>query len=235
MAYTTITAIRDADPAGAGFPDWTDDQIQEMIDRWSDFIDLHTGQWFDSRSLTLTIDGQGGRILHLPVPVITLTKLQMNESGCDEDLNDVVVYNRRGGSEGLDDRRNPKVAIKNTKTSIYSGVDTSRFFIKGFRNQLLAGTFGFTESDGSTPLRIVRANIKLVLMEIENGGLIPTPAPPGLIVKEVTDGHSITYGSTSGSGVAETSSLTGDSETDLTIADYKAPINVGITVEPVYA
>ncbi len=227
--YITIQEVRDSDPDGQGYPDWTDAEISEMIDRHEGFIDFHTGQFFNKQALTLKVDGQGGRILHLGIPIIELRKLQINDSGQDEDItNDVIVYDGRTFPQ--DDRRNPKVALTAGKRSIFAGrTDPRRIFLRGYRNQLLEGDFGFVEADDSTPLRIKRAVLRLVVREIEAGGLNPDPEPPGYIVKEVTDGHSITYGTQGGGDVAETASLTGDADIDQTIADYRVPVKIGIT------
>lgn len=227
--YITITDVRDADPTEQDYPDWTDDQITEMIDRWEDFVDFHTGQFFNEQALTLKLDGEGGRMLHLSIPIIDLTKLQINDSGQDEDItSDVIIYNGRGFPS--DDRRNPKIALTAGKRSIFAGsVNPRRIFLRGYRNQLMEGTFGFVEPDGSTPLRIQRAILRLVVMEIERGGLDPEPTPPGYIVKEVTDGHSITYGTQGGGDVAETASLTGDNKIDQVIADYKVAQRIAVT------
>lgn len=227
--YITVQDVRDADPSGQDYPDLTDAEIEDMIDRHEEFIDFHTGQFFNEQSLTLKLDGQGGRILHLTIPIIELTKLEINDSGQPEDIsNDVIVYDGRGFPQ--DDRRNPKIALTAGKRSIFAGaVNPRRVFLRGYRNQLLEGKFGFVEPDGSTPARIQRAVLRLVVREIERGGLSPEPIPPGYVVKEVTDGHSITYGTQGGGDVAETTSLTGDSEIDQTIADYRVPAKIGVT------
>ena len=223
--YIDIATVRVADPTGDGYPDWEDAQIGDMIDRWQEFIETHTGQFFEERELTLLLDGQGGRILHLPIPIIELQQLQVNNSGVDELLADVVVYNARGFPR--DDRLNPKIVIKIDRTSIFSGVNGERKFWRGYQNQLVKGKFGYTETDGTTPLRIRRALLRLVVMEIERGDDLGAATRPGMIVKETTDGHSISYGGTGGGG--DTASLTGDAEVDQTIADYRAPATVGVT------
>lgn len=226
--YITIQEVRDSDPTEAGYPDWTDDQITEMIDRHESFIDFHTGQFFNEQALAFKMDGEGGRILHLHVPIIGLTKIQVNDSGQDESLSDVIVYDGRGFP--TDDRRNPKIALTAGRASIFAGASNPRrVFLRGYRNQYLEGSFGFVEPDGSTPLRIQRAVLRLVIQEINRGGLAPDPTPPGYVIKEVTDGHSITYGTQSGGSLAESSSLTGDEEIDRTIADYRVPSKIGVT------
>lgn len=228
--YITIVDVRKTDPDyPPGYPDWSDDDITEMIDRHEGFIDFHTGQFFNEQALILKVDGQGGRILHLNIPIIELTKLQINDSGQDEDIvNDVIVYDGRGFPS--DDRRNPKITLTAGKRSIFAGaVNPRRIFLRGYRNQYLEGKFGFVEPDGSVPLRIQRAVLRLVVREIDAGGLSPEPEPPGYIVKEVTDGHSITYGTHGGGDVAETTSLTGDAEIDQVIADYRVPAKIGVT------
>ncbi len=228
--YVTIADVRAADPSGSSYPDWTDDQLTAMIDRWEDFVDFHTGQFFNEQTLEFKVDGEGGRILHLPLPIIELTKLQINDSGQDEDIaNDVKVYNGRGFPS--DDRRNPKIALTAGKRSIFAGaVNPRRIFLKGYRNQLLGGKFGFVEPGGETPPRIQQAIIRLCVLEIDQGGPYnPNPSPPGYIVKEVTDGHSITYGTQGGGDLAETASLTGDNIVDQIIADYKVAQRVAVT------
>ena len=232
MSYITIQNVRDSDPTGDDYSDYTDAEIQAMIDKWQSFIETQTGNFFEIRNLTLNIDGTGGRILHLPTPIIDLQQLQINKSGQDEDLTTIIVYNGRGQPQ--DDRKNPKIALDpdygDRASSIYSVNhyrDCKRIFRKGYRNQLVKGNFGYVESDDSTPIRIQDALLRLVQREINYGpdGVIS----PGITDKEVTDGHSISYATKFGSVYTER--ITGDPVIDRTILDYKAPAGVGITLQ----
>ena len=231
MSYITIADVRAADPTGGGYTDFSDAQIQLSIDNWQSFIETHTRRFFESRNLELNLDGEGGRILHLPIPIISLEKLQVNRSGQDEDLNYIAVYNGRGMPR--DDRDNPKIAIiADLGDNIYTGrLYGALTFKRGYQNQYLKGDFGYTESDDSTPSRIKWALLRLVCRELDTALDPLTPiTPPGTVTKEVTDGHSIQWGTTSsGGGGIATESLTGDKDIDQVIMDYRAPAHIGVS------
>jgi hypothetical protein len=204
MAYTTVAAVR---ALGVTEEMADDNAVEIAISDASNRIDVATGSWFEEREMTLRLDGSGGASLSLPIPIVEITTAFINgakEWDEEADLDDFVVRNNLG--RGLpDDRRNPRITHK------------SRFFVfhRGEQNQVLIGTFGYVEHDGSTPLLIQQATARLAAIIILN----PTTAASlqtgsqtqqgwiqGPLSKETTDGHSIEYGA-EGGGLTKTTGL----------------------------
>src|SRR5262245_44357818 len=118
MAYATV-----ADARTEGVPtSIVDATVQAQINRWSQFIDKACRQWFESRAVTIDLDGNDSRLLHLPVPVITLTALYMNgdfDNAVDTD--NYKVYSNQTAVR--DDRRNPKIMLASAGVGLF---DTPR-------------------------------------------------------------------------------------------------------------
>jgi hypothetical protein len=194
----------------------------------SAFIDRTTRQWFESRSLTVYLDGSGSRTILLPVPVISLTSLSIkDESGTWELIasTEYAIYSALGL---VDERRNPRIAL------------ISRTFPERNQNIKLVGTFGFVEATTpvTTPPMIQRACLKLVLRDLQNpvgnasSGTVSSgsssSAPVGPIQMENTDGHQIMYAvPRMGTLRSGTISVTGDAEVDSILALYRGPILIG--------
>lgn len=227
MAYVTLEEVRNE---GLTSAQASDARVLELIEYWSRFIDQACGQWFESRSLTVEMDGNDSPTLFLLAPIIELSALYLNEDTAPLPVGYYRVYNSRALP---DDRRNPRIKLKGFKRDIFRpgllSADGPRF-LKGERNQKLVGTFGFTEADGSTPPLIKRAVLRLVLKNPrpmgEGGG---GPPVTQFIKSETTDGHSISYATPSELGVGSTGTLgvTGDPETERIIRMYRRPILLG--------
>lgn len=238
MGYVTVQNMRDE-----GLSDtvkYPDGQVQLAIDLASQYIDRTTRQWFESRSLTVLLDGQGSDRLFLPVPVITLAELYINlRFDASEVLPaaDYVVYN---GRSLPDDRYNPKVELVNMRRSLFQVGSLSygkRVFMKGKRNQKLVGAFGFTEADNSTPKMIQRACKKMALRFVdklaENGTGTTGSTNSGTVIGESTDGHFIQYAMPSATGVkGATFGISKDPEVEQILALYKAPIGLAVPGTP---
>lgn len=192
MAYTTICKVRDY---GITHEIARDSKITAYIAKWEAAIDKYCGQWFESRNHTIVLDGPGNIYLHLPLPVISVTSLYINDETTATNTDKYVVYNDR--TQLTNDRDNPKIVLK------------EGYFKSGFKNQKIVGSFGYTESDDSTPAPIVEAATMLIvekLLEptvitadfeeaIESAG-IESAIGKGSIREEATDGHSWSYNST---------------------------------------
>ena len=231
--YITIADVR-----AAGVLDPPDDTaITAAITRWQQFIERATRNFFDSRTFILELDGNDSDTLFLPVPIITLNNLFVNDSfTVAVDPTRIRVYNNRGPIQ--DDRYNPKIRLFET-LSLFLPPPRSTFgpvFLKGRQNQRVDAAFGFTEPDGSTPELIKRALLKLVVKQLTEedalGGLgvtITTPAFAGPVISETTDGHSLSFGFEPGRKTkAGFNQITGDSEVDQILAMYRAPISMGV-------
>jgi len=226
--YITVAEVR-----AEGLPDPPSDaKVQAAIDLWSQVIDRLCRQWFESRPLTILMDGNGADTLWLPVPIITVSALYINGDfdPVSQPL-DPAYYEVFNSRTTPDDRKNPKVQLKHEKRDLFEKVlwDEYPIFTKGQRNQKLVGNFGYTEPDGSTPLLIKRAVLKLISKSLAAmyAGWPALPAPSAPVSKEVTDGHSIEYAisTTASSGLM---GLTGDPEIVQIVRMYTGPMSVAV-------
>ena len=166
------------------------DGDEELIAASCDFIDRVTGQFFELREKTIKLDGRGGKNLVLPVFAYSVDYVKVE----GEEIHDYVLYNR------MEDRAYPKIF-------------RSSGWPKGKLNVEVSGKFGYVEEDGSTPLAIKRAAMKLAILSSNE-------APDernlrGLLLSETTDGHNYEL-----SENAVTSSITGDTEIDQILRKY---------------
>jgi hypothetical protein len=234
MSYVTVQDVRDAGLTDAvAFPDAT---VLSSISIWQALIDRACRQWFEPKALTIKADGTDSDTLHFGIPIISVEYVKLNNNSNELDTNLYRVYN---SISMPDDRRNPR--IKLVKSDDYRDIYTAPGgfgdlrFRKGRQNQEIKGSFGFVEEDGSVPLLIQRALIKLVIEKLTKPIYVsdpvstPTPPPPiiGSIQEEWTDGHKIKYGQ-SGAEVSKRSpyltGITDDQEIIEIIKLYRAPI-----------
>ncbi len=237
MAYITFTDIRNegltADPP-------TDAAITSAIVVCEQLIDRITRQWFESRAVTFKLDGVNGDTLHLPVPIINIDHVRLNDDTEDLDPGLFRVYN---GRLLPDDRRNPRIKLISHERhhDIFSRPLDHHHrlkFRKGRQNQEIKGDFGFVELDGSTPEAIRRAAKILVIEKLQSPLFVDTAvtpvlsAPPpllGNLLEEKTDGHSRKYAQAGGpveKRPAGLSGITDNKEFHDIIRLYKAPISV---------
>lgn len=230
MAYATV-----ADARAEGVPNTIlDAAIQAQIDIWSQFIDKACRQWFESRAVTLDLDGTDARVLFLPVPIISLTSLFVNSDFTTAlPTTHYKVYSHQ--TQLRDDRRNPRIEMASSDLNIFSPNRYS-VFVAGTQNQRLVGNFGFVESDGSTPKLIKRAVLKLAIKHLaaSPNGLwneVAAGNPSvGSVASESTDGHSISYNAFSiKPTVPGLNGITNDPEVDNIIKMYKGPILITST------
>jgi len=222
-SYITLAELRDTYDVPISMV--TDAQANFLIPFCSNKMDSLTGQWFESKALTLKLDGTDNGTLFLPVFAISVTSVYLNSSSSALAATVYTVYNRFFP----DDRKNPKIRVtESTNPSIFERrLSDYTIFEKGTLNQTIVGSFGYVESDGSTPEDIKRAVAVLVVEYALN--------PPDdassfgeafAVTREVTDGHSLTY------AFKDTLKLpflgTGIPEVDRIIAQYKAPLAMAI-------
>jgi hypothetical protein len=198
-SYVSVSEIRSE---GILEADYSDDTVLATIELWQAMIERITRQWFNIRTLVLSVDGTDSDTLHFGVPIIEIEYVRLNNSTTNLDTDYYKVYN---GITYPDDRRNPR--IKLCSLSEYSDIYTApissgrMLFRKGRQNQEIKGTFGFVESDGLTPKPIKRALTKLVIEKLVNSAYTApnTPhsfMPPilgGTMIVEKTDGHERQY------------------------------------------
>lgn len=152
--------------------------LSKRIQLASRFIEKATGQWFSPRTLSLTLDGRGGPMLLLNIPIIAVSAVEFDSSpwspaSLPVDLTMLRIYNRHLTQRltAPDDRENPKLEIFhpqsfNRNDSPYNL--SSLVFPRGQQNVLVDGVFGYTEWDqnlstGVTP-ELIRHVCKLIVM-----------------------------------------------------------------------
>lgn len=241
--YATVADIR-----AEGLTDTTtypDSRVQRALNLWAATIERLTGRFFNARAATLITDGNDTDTLFLPVPIINVTKLFKNNRF--NDPADVVnpstyrVYNRVQPVPGMgdDDRDNPKIVLVRGGSSsdffqnAVDGLAGYRGFMRGHQNQMIVGTFGYTEDGiGATPLLIQRALIKLVLRNIDQLAPGSTPIDPlaqqkGQIISETTDGHTVQFAMPKKQNPLI--ELTGDPEVNQIIRLFRRPPSIRVT------
>ncbi|KKN30265.1 hypothetical protein LCGC14_0835800 [marine sediment metagenome] len=236
MPYITLSDIRDE-----GIPDPpTDATILSTITVCEQLVDRVTRQWFELRPATFKLDGNGRDTLHLPVPIIAIEHVRLNDSDENLDTDLFEVYDSRLIP---DDRRNPRIKLVSHQNlhDIYTAPERHGHrlnFRKGRQNQEIKGDFGFLEPDDTTPEAIKRATKIIVIEKLLNPLFTDTSAPPvlpppppilGTLLEERTDDHSRKY-APAGGGVSDRqpglSGITDNREFWDLVRLYRAPISV---------
>jgi hypothetical protein len=220
----TIIQVADIRAEGLTVDDITDARIDILSVGWQQWLEDMCGVWFESQSLDMNLDGDGSRVLHLPIPIISLTALYINESTTALSSSYYTVYNRYAP---YDDRKNPRIKLKRSNsTNIFVGASSSKFAV-GDLNQRVVGDFGYVESDGSAPYLVQRAITQLIIATAELiGDSDIDQLKIGKAIEEVTDRHRIRYSDL----WDELNSYmpTGLTEVDQTIRMYKRPIHIAM-------
>lgn len=237
--YVTVQEIRDegVPTVAAGGP--SDAKVLEHINTWQAFIERATRQWFVARAAVMSINGNESNLLQFPVPIVSITYIKLNNS--TEEL-DTSLYKVHNSYSSPDDRWNPRIELATSDDrDIFSRPYGRLMFRKGEQNQEISGSFGFVESDGSPPLLIKRALLKLTIEKLMTpiySATIPSfpipPPPSGPLLSEKTDGHARTYAQAGGPVAWRRPGLVGvtaDREILDIIKLHKAPIALG---SPVY-
>lgn len=184
----SIVSLQDIRDEGVTVDMASDSKVLTYISIWEAAIEAATNQWFDSREMVVTFDGDGTSLKLFQVPIIEVDSLEDLGSGASNDLvspSDYRVYNSRNPIS-CDDRRNPKIVMP-------------RRFSLGRQRWRVSGTFGFLEPDGSAPADMKYAMLKLIIeklltplvnsMEaIINEQLLPD-VHAKVLTEEITDDH----------------------------------------------
>src|SRR6185312_2078964 len=235
LPYIDVSDVR-----AVGIPDTvTDLQIVGAIRLAQAYIERAARQWFYPQRLQMVFDGTDSDALHLPVAIISVDQLWLNSmwdvpGECPLDRMYYRVYNNPA------DRDNPRIKLLDNRhgdMDIYvAPMQIGRMlFRKGRQNQVVNGTFGYTEPDGSVPEPIKRAMLLLTLEKLLTPVYVnpASPAPPlppvlGNIQEEGTDGHYIKYvlagGNTKTVRPSAWAGWTNNPEVLLTMKAYRSPI-----------
>jgi hypothetical protein len=239
-------SVADVRAAGLSTDPPDDATIFSAILVWQQVLERVTRQWFRPIATELYLDGTDSDTLHLPVPIISLETLRINNLDTALDPKHYRVYS---GRLLPDDRKNPKISLIDNfgyERDIYTAPDRTRRsrFHKGRQNQYLKGVFGYVEADGSTPALIKRAMLKLVISDLlrplvpgTGGGITPPPITATIVREEVTDGHSIKFDTVGGDLKPRAPGLSGlinDPEVQMIVKLYKAPIGMATPPNPTW-
>lgn len=223
----------------------SDSSVLAAIATWQAFLERACRQWFAPKTMIIKFDGTDSDAIHFGVPIISIDYLKINSSTTELDPGLYKVYNSIAYP---DDRRNPRIKlVSEDEMDIYTApmIFGRHRFRKGRQNQEVKGTFGYVETDGSTPRLIKHALTKLVIEKLAKPiltppGAEPVPLPPllsGIIKREVTDGHSLEYAVAGGELSTRKPGLSGitmDQEILDIIRLYKAPIGIATPAHPSY-
>lgn len=198
MAYDDYAEISDLRSEGLSDSVVNDTKAEELLLLANQLVEKITKQFFIEKTGSIAFDGNNTRLLHLPFPVHTVTSLYLNENDTALDSSYYTVYDKRGGSDIIDHRKNPKVVLNNNgRDSIYTKLD-NRHFYKGY-DTTITGTWGYVESDGSVPISIKRAVISIVmvhskdLFDLYSAGQMSMEPATGGLRRERTDDHEMEY------------------------------------------
>lgn len=234
-----------ADLRAEGVPDsFTDAYLLNRIAIASRFVDKVTGRFFEPRELSLDLDGRGGRMLLLDIPIIAVSLVEFETSPfkpsslpIDDDL--LKVYNRHI-TQNLtqpDDRNNPKIELYHASDDITNAspyVFTRLIYPLGQQNIHVEGVFGYTDfsssnSQGVTPELIRRVTCLLVMRDIHRMWSQRAKRHDALnryrLISERTRDQSYAL---EGLGAAKRFGMfTGDPEIDTILASYVRPPKLG--------
>jgi hypothetical protein len=178
-------------------------RVEFLINLATRYIDRVTGQFFETRRETYTLDGPGTDSIFFPVPIIELVRVVIDDTTA-ADLETGYFVNR--------------FAVDGRQLVRKAGI-----FPAGRGNVVVEADFGCLE-DGDTPALIKRA---CVLLVIRNAPKAATDEAQdarrnGMIVSEKIRDYSYEL-----SELAQSGGPTGDPEIDMVLESYKAPPAIG--------
>ena len=186
MAIVTLQDVRDE---GITTAMASSSKVNSYIATYEQVFNNACGQWFEPVTATVSFDGDDSSIAFFQVPIISITEVLDTETGLVVDPSTYIVYNGRTMLQ--DDRRNPKIALKN-----------GRKFSLGRGRFSTTGSFGFTEADDSAPAEVKQAMLTFIIEKLLTP-IVPDlvhglPEPdlgfrPGGVVEEMTDDHRIKH------------------------------------------
>lgn len=206
--YCSVQDVRDE---GVTVGMAADPRLERLIDGATREIDEFTGWWFESRALTLNLDGNDAERLTLPAPAISITSVTIDGIAVPTD------YIKTYGSGPLlaPLREAPAIEL------VYGKFD------RGRQNVVIVGSFGYTEADGSasgrTPARIRDACAMMVLKRALPAGDADDVRNAHRIQSMRTRTQSVSFfAGRAGEGI-----YTGDPEIDGILKLYHRPPDVG--------
>jgi len=167
--YVTVAEARAAGYTTAMI---SDEDLANVISMAEDYIESQTYLWFNLHAGEIVIlDGDDSPVLSLPAPAIAIESVTVSQIPGESIIiapSQYINYNRRNDITG--DFWDPRLEMLQgvaTRMSVIAptkGYDSRSQAIWpwGRHNISILGTFGFVETDGSTPLIIKRAVLLLI-------------------------------------------------------------------------
>lgn len=218
--YILVQKVRDSVDVG----DLTDANIEDLIDEHMQYIDVKTGNWFNERDITLTIEGSNTSLLQVGIPILSIEHIKLNGETTILSSSSYIVFK---GNSFPDDRKNPRIKLySGTTPTIFQG-GTNSVFLRGTLTEI-KGKFGYLESDGTTPAMIQKAVLLLVINDIKTP--VTNQVQTGfngvhqLIKREKTDIHEREFFENKRIGASGSSS--GITKVDEAIKLYRAPVAI---------
>lgn len=193
--YATVAQLRAEGLPGDASTPTTDAKALILLERANQIVEKLTRNLFYEVSGTYIFDGNNSYLLHMPLPIIEVTSLTINNESSALDANSYRVYNNR--TKPQDDRDNPKIELRRVDSpSIFTGFK-ARKFLKGL-DQTVVGSFGYLESDDTVPAAVNECVMAIVMMTnqdlftrfaYDSGGGAGPGAILGPLKREKTDDH----------------------------------------------
>lgn len=219
--------------AGNPFPAGTypDDELLAALDTAAREFERATGRVFVLREGTLQLRGEGGSVLYLADPIVSVDEVRIRDTVVDLSLLDVNRGTQPDG-DGVDPRDNPWIAwVEDAEGVSYLAGIGGRVLGAWPREEEgpvieIDGFFGYVEADRTTPT-LVRGAILALLQR----GLVPIndfegrgDLMRGAVIQEMTRGR--------GYMLAQSRLSAGvflDREIDRVVATYRRPTRVLIS------
>lgn len=223
MAILTVAEIR---AEGITVEIASDEQVEDAIAFCTELFNEQTGQFFEPLAGEIVVDGDNTDSIFLFIPIIEVTSITDNVTGNVMSATNYRAYT--GRTRLQNDRRNPKIMAKNGYGFSY-----------GPGRWTIAGTFGYTESDGSPPVAVKHA-IKILTIEML---LHPIVAPAEILpelgesivdntkTEEVTDDHKIKWSASSAAPWDPLAAISASPFVRKAIRDYRKPFGIATQVQ----
>lgn len=208
MSYASVSDVR---AEGLSSEQASDARITGLLEEASETIDRVCGWWFEPRTTSLTLSGNGNRTLELPIPPVAddaITGIVMNESPLD-----VSVVQLFGAT------------LTGRKMTLRIDSRSLLYFERGFGNIVITGTFGVLSRSGQTPAAIKRAAVMMALKMAPKLGTQDAVDARNQwrVTTERTRDQEVQVQPRQASGFV----LTGDPEVDEVLRPWRRPMGIG--------
>jgi len=204
--YVTVEEIR---AEGVTAEMATDPRVQYAIALAQEYFEFQTLLFFNLRTaMSIRLDGTGTPVLELPAPAQAITSVKVDGQTVTEVVDPsnppstgaFVNYNSREE----DDYWFPRLEmyggpLTRLERAYYYGASTPytanvrSIWPWGKKNILVIGNFGFVETDGSTPVLVKQAILRLAIQKLKP--LVKANPQSGMLQSETLGSYSYSLGS----------------------------------------